>query len=335
MPIIEDDIAADVRAALNGPAEQPEATTPAEPVEKPSEGPGRDDHGRFVAKPEKGATFAPQTAEPEAPEPIQPKLSPPASWKAAAKAKFNTLDPEVQAEVLRREEEMNRGLAQQETKSQRANRLDELLGPHRDRLALAGVDEFSYLGALMKADEMLRGPNAQQGLVEIARMYGLQMLQGSQQQQQPNGQPPQSQQYADPRLEQKIALLERQLQDFSSSQEEAALNEIRGEVDQFKADPAHVYFENVRLRMKGLIETGQAQDLDDAYDMACWADPEVRKVLLAEQSAPAARPQTRPTGVQVTGSPRAGSSSLNGAGNPNATIEDDVRAALNEVRGRV
>lgn len=335
-----DSIEADVQAALAAqdtpePVQAPEQRAPDDNSEG-NEGRVRDEHGRFVAKTEKPASVA-ETAPAEVPqEPIKPTYSPPASWKATAKAKFNALDPEVQAEVLRREEEMNQGLAQSQTKAERANRLDAIFAPHRDRLTLAGIDEFKYVETLMKADEMLRGPQAQQALAQLARMYGIQPLAPQLDQ---NGQPVQTQQDHPliQQLQQQVQNLESQLKTFSTSQEEAVMSEVRSEIEQFRQDPAHIYFENVKPLMKVLIESGQAKDLKDAYERACRADPEVWQVLQAEQVKPQSKTATRAGGPQVTGSPSLGNRQpvTNGAVNPTSTIEDDVRAALGELSGRV
>lgn len=337
----EGSLEADIQSALRGgdetptPAAAPEPAAP-EPVEAPEAGSpqerARDDHGRFV-KSDEPVIVQPQTPTLEAPEPIQPQLSPPASWKAAAKAKFATLDPEVQAEVLRREEEMNQGLAQSQTKAERANRLETVLAPHKDRLALSGVDEYQYLGALMKADEMLRGPQAMEGLAQVARMYGLQ-LPGPQQD--AMGYAPAPQDPLIQQLQQQVQQLTTQLTGFQTAQEQALESEVAEEINAFKADPAHMYFENVRSDMKALIENGRAKTLQDAYDMACWADPDVRKILLAEQAKPpVVKAPTRPAGLSITGSPGPGGKTPGPTANQNATIEDDVQQALAELSGRV
>ena len=45
----------------------------------------------------------------------------------------------------------------------------------------------------------------------------------------------------------------------------------------------HAYFDDVSAMMASLIQSGHARDLNAAYEMACRANPEVSKVIGAEQ----------------------------------------------------
>jgi hypothetical protein len=48
-----------------------------------------------------------------------------------------------------------------------------------------------------------------------------------------------------------------------------------------------VFFEEVRNDMAGLLQAGMAADLNDAYEKACYANPNVRAKVLAQQQAKA------------------------------------------------
>ena len=100
------------------------------------------------------------------------------------------------------------------------------------------------------------------------------------------------------------------------------------EIQRFASDPKHMFFENVRPEMKFLLEAGKAQTLEDAYELACWQDPEIRELLIKQRSASdpsakvAAASQARAASRSITGS------AVPGAGNngPALSIEDEVRA---------
>jgi hypothetical protein len=89
--------------------------------------------------------------------------------------------------------------------------------------------------------------------------------------------------------------------------------------------------------MATLLSSGQAADLQEAYDQACWADPAVRPLILTDQqraaqakAADEARAKAwaaRRASGSVTGAPGAGGSPSQRASNPNASVEDDVREA--------
>lgn len=92
-------------AALNA-HEEPETNTPA--VESAAEAPAApEDPAGETSAPEEAAgeaeNLVPDAPEGEEAEPAATPLDPPLYWKPEAKAKFATLDPELQAEILAQE----------------------------------------------------------------------------------------------------------------------------------------------------------------------------------------------------------------------------------------
>lgn len=73
------------------------------------------------------------------------------------------------------------------------------------------------------------------------------------------------------------------LQNLIQQQTQGAQTQIMSEIDAFSRDPAHPYFNDVREHMAALMKAGKAATLQEAYDMATWGHPEVRKSLLAQQ----------------------------------------------------
>lgn len=350
----EDDIGADVAAALrelegDAPAPAAPAPAPAAPAAAPAaEGRSRDGQGRFADKttpaaaPAGEASAAPITDQPvgtgtEAPgEPIRP----PASWSPEAKSLFSTLPPVLQAEIGKREKDMERGIGERATQLKRYEPLEAILSPHRERIALAGLDDASYIRALITADEMLRGPNRDQAFAHLGRQYGINLQQPAQpgQQQQPQAQlPPVVQQMLD-----KISTLESTLAQQSSTQEQSHRDQNLSAIQAFAADPKNVYFENVRKDMADLIQGGRASSMDQAYEMAIWARSDIRPLLLkAQESAAAAQvqeqarartSQARQAAGSISGAPTPGASPAAGALNSNTSVEDDVRAAVESLR---
>lgn len=331
-----DDIHADIRAAFASD-DPPAPASPTEPELAPVEAPAapvegetpaeaaarhRDEKGQFAKAPE-----TEQPAQQVAPgaEPQQPvaAIMPPVSWKAAAKAKFATLDPEVQQEVLRREKEITDGLAQWDQKVGAANKLDALLAPHDQRLALAGSNRENYLRGLLTADDMLRGPNREQALAQIARMYGIPL---------PTGQPQPQQQQAAPQVSPQHVgeLVQTELQRWREQESQAAADST---IAEFAANPANLYFDNVKAEMGALLQAGAATTLKEAYDMACHARPDIRALLTPAPVLQSAKP-AQPAGLSVTGSPPIGGHKAPPNGS-RESIEDDIRAALSEVTGRI
>lgn len=318
-------------ATIPEPASAP--TPDATPVAEAPKEAARDDKGRFAPKaadaapaeakaaPEPQPTDKPAAPEPEAQgEPIRP----PAALSAAAKAKWATLDPVLQAEWSKRERDMDQGRQKQAEQLKRYEGVEQVLAPVRAHLAVNGVTEADYIRNLSAADQELRGPNKLRALVQIAEGYNIdlrQLAQPGQQAQAPQGQPqpdPAQQQLAS-----ELASLKGELAQMRGAAVQTEQARIQAQIDSFAKD--HPYFENVRPMMGALLNVGTLKELADsdplaamklAYDQACRASDEVWPVLQqqeaakqaeAARTAAAARAnEARQAAGSVTGSPAPG-----------------------------
>ncbi len=348
---VEDDIGADVLAAFRGeepPAREPAAATPGPnaveppaPAQATTTQAARDTTGRFAPKGEaqQPAAPAPQGA-PAAAAAVQgaaEAVRPPASWSAQAKADFASLAPHIQQEVLKRETDIESGRRGFEAKAQVANQFEELFASRKDKLAMAGMNPVQATQRLLAAQDILdRDPRA--GLLALAQAYGIhpsQLVQATGQQQ-----PAPQQAQLHPALQalaRDVETLKGSLTQQTQAQAVAEQQRHAETIQQFAADPKNLYFENVRSDMAALLAAGQAKDMADAYEKATWAHPEIRPLLLKQQQAEAQAAaqasagakvrQARSAAGSVTGSPSPGSSPAQQS-NPNASIEDDVKAAF-------
>ena len=398
MPDERDDIGADIAEAiaeLNGvEAPEPKAAVVEAPVVEAPEGEtaaekqaridatGRahDEKGKFTEKPAKPTKGKDKPAKTEAPvveakdtpdqkaDGDQPKpLQPPSHWTAQAKAEFVNAPRALQEQALKREEEI--GAAQKEWggKAEDYNRIDKVVGPHRDRWARAGMTPDTAINQLLSMEraiasnpvsgitEVLRAfarGNELQVIDQIARANGYQLTKATNQGSDPaegkaDGQSPINldEHPTVRRLNETIQNLTRDAEARQNAEMQSARNKTLSEIEAFKSDPAHLYYENVKDTMAALLRIGdEAKDqrpikdrLQEAYDKAVHADPVTRQIVIAEQqklaTAEAARKAAaaRHAAGSVTGSPG------NGAAAPrprsqNSSIEDDVREALLEHR---
>lgn len=342
----EDDIGADIAAAFaehqgNVPEPvEPQPTAAPEPVEakEPAEaGRARDETGKFAKAPETAQSDPDTSAVPETTETASSDIRPPASWKAEAKAIFNDLPPLAREEIARRELDMQRGAELLKVRLAHYAPLDEILAPRQEKLSLNGHTNATYIRALVAADDMLSNPaTAAQAMAQLAQMYGIPYGQGQ-------APAPQSQ---DPGLQtvfQQIQTLEQRLQAKEQAEQEVANHTCRTQIDAFQADPKNLYFEDVKPQMAVLLKSGEAQDLQDAYDKACWMQPNIRALVLADQKKAEQAAATTEARAKVEAAKRAsgsvvGSSGLGASAKPpvnqNTSIEDDVRLAMQSIGGR-
>ena len=338
MSDMEDDIRA-AMAEVSGNAPEPapveevvvapeaviEAETPHDDSEKAADGRVRGPDGKFIAKaPEMVQDTPDQPSEAVADPAAKLAIRAPASWSPAAKATFDKLPPEVQQAVAKREQEIDHGLRRKSEEVKRYEPLEQVLAPRRAQWAAQGMDEVHAVKTLLAAQDLLE-KNPMQGLEFLARSYGVNLNTA-----QPQGQPYQAQPARDSHPE--IAALKQQLQVLQSQVQTAQTAPIVSQIEAFQNDPANLYFENVRDDMAVLLHNGKASDLKEAYEMACWMRPDIRPFLQTAQ-APAApvqdkAAQARRAAVSVTGSP--GQTRIPKS---NGSIEDDIRAAFEEVAG--
>jgi hypothetical protein len=113
-------------------------------------------------------------------------------------------------------------------------------------------------------------------------------------------------------------------------------------IDQFAAEtdasgnPAHPHFETVRSVMGSLISSGNATDLKSAYDMAVYANPELRQEELKRVAASQSQAKVKTEAVQKA--KKAQRSKVRGSATPaaqalpaNASIRDTINASIRQL----
>ena len=222
----------------------------------------------------------------EAAKPIEP----PQSWSAAAKALWGALPPEVQQEIAKREGDVAKGFEQKanETKAEIefAKSIRQKFEPDRAELQAAGADEGRAIDYLLEMHRFAKR-DPQGYLLHAAKALNVD-LSHLVQPTQPGETP-----YVDPELaalRQELAQLKGGLSSLTTAQQQAQQAEITGRINSFKSQtnqdgtPKFPHFDTVRYTMGVLMQSGQAKDMDEAYDMAVYAKPELRAQLLADKA---------------------------------------------------
>ncbi len=313
---------------------------------------GRDEKGRFAKKEGEGEETADKPADKPAEEqkpaepvdtPEEPEQTaadatrPPPGWSVQSKAAWDELPAAVKSDIAKREQEVSEGFKQY-------SGLKEVI-PYQQHYAQEGSSVKQALDAYTAVDRALAknftGTIAyiaqQRGVDPVQMAYAILQQRGVQIPQQ-EGQQPQAQQqvFRDPRVDDIQRMLEEERRNRELAEHQSAAQTI----EQFAADPKNRYFENVKVTMGHLIQTGQASDLQDAYDKACWANPEIRAQLIKQQAAAQAAAtspqrqaeaaaQARQAAKSLTGSPIPGGTS--GSGKPSKlsdrqAIEEALKA---------
>ena len=279
-----------LQAAMQGEDKLPEA--PAEKMEEVQ---------KEEEQPEETEEAVEEQVEEQAPE--LEAISAPKHWPKEEQEIFNAWDANVQHQVMDRYKAME-GDYTKKTQAlakykKRNESLDEIYGPFRDDFQRAGMDEVAATRQLLAAHKYLR-EDPQQALKWLAKSYGVDLTAV-------NDDTAIEDEYADPQMkamQQQIA----QLQGTITNQQQQAQNmqkqEVQAMIDNFQTakdadgNLKHPHFDVVQNQMSGLISSGVAKDIESAYEMAVYANPETRAKVLEEKVKNETKQEVKAEAVQ-------------------------------------
>ena len=242
----------------------------------------RDKTGKLAKADEQESSIESPEVTEETPvaEPEQ-AWTPPNTWKKAAAEKLRNADPDIRAEVERRESDFHKGIEQYKEAATFGHAIDRAISPYMGTLQQLGVAPDVAITELMRTDQVLRYGSQQEKIAtfhNLAQSYGIDVTAAA------SYEAP----YVDPhvsslqsQVQQMQGYFEQQTQMATQQQQQALYSEI----EQFAAKPEHKHFDSVRGHMQALLQAGQADTLEGAYEQAIYANPQTRSLVLAEQQA--------------------------------------------------
>lgn len=317
--------------------------TPAETVVEPkvADRP-RDEGGKFVPKeaaaPEQPAVpkESPPSAVPETPtQQAAPSfVGAPNSWSNQAKSKWAAIDPEIRAEIAKREADIARGMSKVDEERSFAKEVQRITQPYEAAIRAAGGTVPQAIQSVLNTAYILQTADPVTKAREIAKVIQANRIDMNLVSQPPEVNP----QVA--ALQQRIAQLEGFTQQQTQTQQQAAEQQVMAMIETFGRDPKNKYFQAVQADMGQLIGSGYAGTLEQAYEAAIWARPDIRTQQLSDQQAAekakhdaqikAQRARTK--GLSVRGGPGGSPAPVT---NPNSSVRQDLEAAFEEQRGRI
>lgn len=277
-----------IRDALNSAIESNEATSVAEnsteqPVEQEEAAVeankttrSRDESGRFK-KADQTANTEVSDESSEQEENEQPQVrSRPSSWKKDYEEDWGKIDPRLQEYILQREADFAKGVSTYKSQWDMAAPIMDAIGQFAPMLQQNNADPAQWIQSLGNAHQTLVYGSPDQKLqmfAQLANDYGINLsaLTGEQ------GYDPQFS-----TLAQELGQIKNQWQQFQQMQERQEQQVLQSEIETFKQDKP--YFEDVRETMAGLLQSGVANDLQDAYDKAIRLNDGVFQQVQAEQA---------------------------------------------------
>lgn len=283
-----------------------------------------------VAEPNKSATAQPENAGAAVVEnaaaPVTSAIAAaPSSWTAAGKAEWAKLSPVAQQEVTKRESDFHKGVEQYREAATYGQSIQRAIAPFENTIKHFNVTPEVAIQTLFKTDHTLRYGTPEQKLStihQIAQNFGIDLSQPA----------PQIDHNA-LRLQQQLDARDQELQQLKTSQQQRENDELNSHIEQAKQGKEH--FDVVRNEMSALLQAGTAKDLNEAYEMAVWARPDLRQSLLnkqiEERRAEEARVAAQARAASASNVARRGTLPAQRAV---GTMDDTIRSTLDSIRSR-
>lgn len=316
--------------------------------EKKRGNPYRGEGGKFTNKPEDSAVNtaaekAPATqarqseAKPEANQQVAPAKGMPKAWAKENQTLWDSLPAATQDFLLAREDQVEKGFEKHRGTAESYRQLDSVLAPLDPMIQSYGTNRVDFVRQLAGWHQALAN-NPQEAFPALARAYGYSINQGpsaAEQAQQPGY-------VTDPRVDQLtpvVSQLQQKLLDAERREAEAQMRQTSEMVSKWASDKPH--YDKVRIDMglliKAAAESGREMSLDEAYQKATWANPEIADQLkkaefeaIQKKAAEDAK-KAKLAAVSASTRPAAGPAA-NGAEKP-GNLRSDITAALRAYQG--
>lgn len=347
--------------APSDPASQPR---PEAAENQPGSPPAQPAAAPLYSKPEEKKDPAAPAAAEQKPAPAakpgeQPPtqltgLKPPESWRAQIRdAHWKTLPLQVQAEIVRRERQIEGTLRQTAEARKVAEGVNGLLNQFQDVFRQEATPPMQTIANLLNISRTLRSappPQRAQYMAQVIQTFDVDLslldqalafnVKNGPSQQQSQVQMAGIQQM----IHQQLAPVQQALQGFQQQHQLQAQQQMQDnakEIETFAADPANEYFDLVREEVADILELGakrgQKITLQEAYTRAMLANNELAPLVsrkrveeaAARMSAPAAQAANL-SSMSVTGAP---STAAPSGGQP-TTVRGSIEAAIDRLTAR-
>jgi len=274
--------------------------------------------------------------------------NPPLSWRPSAKEKWNKLDPIIQDEILKREEDTSKGAQMLKEKASYGDRVQSAVSPYMAMIQSKGGTVEQFIQGMGNTYYRLTTGSPQERAATIqnlARSAGVDLSQI---------QPPSAQDQQLSPLYGEIQTLKQQLNQQNqqrAQQEDFAINQaltaFESETDENGLK--HPYFSNVENEMIAIIpqirqnnpSLSHIEVLNQAYDNSIWANPETRQLLQVQQDRKIEAERKRKAKEDAAKAQKANKVNLRKGGEhtpsqakPTGTIDEEMAATMKKIQNR-
>lgn len=272
------------------------------------------------AKPGESTSAAPESVQPT------PQDTYPNTWRKELSGKWATLDPEVRAEIHKRESDFHNGLKQYKDAAGFGVTLAREMQPYHEIMQRMNVTPQAVVRDIMGSLKTLATGSEESKAAEFLKLasnYGINWdTLATLRQRAPQG--------ADPNLQpviQRMQQIETRITQADQEREQHLRERDEATVQSFLNDPKNEHAQAVRNEMAALLKSGEASTMQEAYEKAIWLNPTVRAKLLEKQEVERRTKEAE----QVAAAKKAAAANVTKRGTPPTpqspkTIEDSARA---------
>lgn len=280
---------------------------------------GEQVEGQQAAKPE---------GEQQIEQPVQPKSHDafPNTWRKDLAETWKTLPENARQEIHKREQDFHNGVKQYREAAGFGQSIAQEMLPYREIMQKNNVTPQVIVRDIMGAlNTMATGSEESKAstFLQLATQYGINLDTVLSLRQRAPGQ-------AAPDLSpvlQRVQKLETRIETADQERQRLQDQEYEARVTTFLNDPKNEHARTVIPQMQAFLNSGQAKDLQDAYEQAIWAHPETRAKLLEKQEADRRKKEAD----EVAAAKKASAANVHRRGTPPApakagTLEDTARS---------
>lgn len=299
--------------------------TPETPIEQPADAPVE--------------PTEPEEAPAEPAETSAASTTPaPKTWRAEALSEWEKLPPTVKAEVLKREEDMFRGIEEYKGRAQVGDTYKAITEQYVPLLTEQNLKPEEAVNNLLSAHALLSKGSPQQKadiLIRISRDYGIDLGGVAQYASTQPALAPEVMQ-----LQQEINQLKSQTSTFEARARQQTEAQLNAQIEEFAQNPANVHFNAVANDMIQLLNGGVSTTLEDAYAKAVWMNPAIRNVEQARLNGEAQARAAKESAERTAAAQKAASANVKTTakkGSPAAplgTMDETLKETMAEIKNR-
>lgn len=292
--------------------------------------------GKFV-KGEGAAPDGQQAAKPEGEQQTLTQAKPhdayPNTWRKELGEAWKTLPEPVRQEIHKREQDFHNGVKQYRDAAGFGQTIATEMLPYREIMQKANVTPQVIVRDIMGALNTMATGSAESKadtFLKLATQYGINLdtvmslRQRAPSQAAPDFSP----------VIQRMEKLETRITEADQERERLQNAEYENTALAFLNDPKNEHAWAVKDLMKGQLLSGQAQNLQEAYEQAIWGHPETRAKLLEKQEADRRKKEAE----EVAAAKKASAANVTRRGTPPApakagTLEDTARSTYRRLNG--